>query len=38
MLTSCAPGVSVVNIDNGVGAAAAAVKIISLVVANPARK
>ena len=30
MLTSCAPGVTVVNIDNGVGAAAAAVKIISL--------
>ena len=27
MLTSCAPGVTVVNIDNGVGAAAAAVKI-----------
>jgi pyridinium-3,5-biscarboxylic acid mononucleotide synthase len=30
MLTSCAPGVAVVNIDNGVGAAAAAIKIISL--------
>jgi NCAIR mutase (PurE)-related protein len=30
MLTSCAPGVTVVNIDNGVGAAAAAVKILSL--------
>ena len=30
MLTSCAPGVAVVNIDNGVGAAAAAYKIISL--------
>jgi NCAIR mutase (PurE)-related protein len=30
MLTSCAPGVSVVNIDNGVGAAAAAVKILFL--------
>ena len=30
MLTSCAPGVSVVNIDNGVGAAAAAYKILSL--------
>jgi pyridinium-3,5-biscarboxylic acid mononucleotide synthase len=29
MLTSCAPGVTVVNIDNGVGAAAAAYKIIS---------
>ena len=31
MLTSCAPGVTVVNIDNGVGAAAAAIKILSLV-------
>ncbi|MGD1043975.1 MAG: nickel pincer cofactor biosynthesis protein LarB [Bacteroidota bacterium] len=30
MLTSCAPGISVVNIDNGVGAAAAAFKILSL--------
>ena len=30
MLTSCAPGVSVVNIDNGVGAAAAVVKILSM--------
>jgi NCAIR mutase (PurE)-related protein len=30
MLTSCAPGVAVVNIDNGVGAAAAAFKILSL--------
>jgi pyridinium-3,5-biscarboxylic acid mononucleotide synthase len=29
MLTGCAPGVTVVNIDNGVGAAAAAYKIIS---------
>jgi pyridinium-3,5-biscarboxylic acid mononucleotide synthase len=29
MLTSCAPGITVVNIDNGVGAAAAAFKIIS---------
>jgi NCAIR mutase (PurE)-related protein len=29
MLTSCAPGVTVVNIDNGIGAAAAAFKIIS---------
>jgi pyridinium-3,5-biscarboxylic acid mononucleotide synthase len=27
MLTSCAPGITVVNIDNGVGAAVAAVKI-----------
>jgi NCAIR mutase (PurE)-related protein len=31
MLTSCAPGVTVVNIDNGVGAAAAAFKILSSV-------
>ena len=38
MLTSCAPGVTVVNIDNGVGAAAAAFKIISLVSANSAQK
>jgi NCAIR mutase (PurE)-related protein len=30
MLTSCAPGVTVVNIDNGVGAAAAALKIVSM--------
>ena len=30
MLTSCSPGVTVVNIDNGVGAAAAAFKILSL--------
>jgi NCAIR mutase (PurE)-related protein len=30
MLTSCAPGVTVVNIDNGVGAAAAAYKILSV--------
>lgn len=30
MLTSCAPGVTVVNIDNGVGAAAAAFKILAL--------
>ncbi len=32
MLTGCAPGVTVVNIDNGVGAAAAAFKILHLVV------
>lgn len=38
MLTSCAPGVTVVNIDNGVGAAAAAFKIISLVAANSSQK
>jgi NCAIR mutase (PurE)-related protein len=31
MLTSCAPGVMVVNINNGVGAAAAAFKILRLV-------
>jgi len=37
MLTSCAPGVTVVNIDNGVGAAAAAFKIISLVASTSAR-
>jgi hypothetical protein len=30
MLTSCAPGISVVNIDNGVGAAVAAVRIARL--------
>jgi NCAIR mutase (PurE)-related protein len=34
MLTSCAPGVTVVNIDNGVGAAAAAVKILSLKISR----
>jgi pyridinium-3,5-biscarboxylic acid mononucleotide synthase len=34
MLTSCAPGVAVVNIDNGVGAAAAAFKIISLKISS----
>jgi NCAIR mutase (PurE)-related protein len=27
MLSSCAPGITVVNIDNGVGAAIAAVRI-----------
>jgi pyridinium-3,5-biscarboxylic acid mononucleotide synthase len=31
MLTGCAPGVTVVNIDNGVGAAAAAFKILNLI-------
>lgn len=31
MLSSCSPGVTVVNIDNGVGAAAAAFKIISMI-------
>jgi NCAIR mutase (PurE)-related protein len=34
MLTSCAPGVTVVNIDNGVGAAAAAFKILSMTSRN----
>lgn len=32
MLSSCAPGIAVVNIDNGVGAAVAAVKIARLAV------
>jgi NCAIR mutase (PurE)-related protein len=32
MLASCAPGITVVNIDNGVGAAVAAVKIARLAV------
>lgn len=31
MLTSCSPGITVVNIDNGVGAATAAYKILKLV-------
>jgi NCAIR mutase (PurE)-related protein len=30
MLTSCAPGITVVNIDNGVGAAVAAIRIARL--------
>jgi NCAIR mutase (PurE)-related proteins len=30
MLTSCSPGITVVNINNGVGAASAAVKILKL--------
>jgi NCAIR mutase (PurE)-related protein len=34
MLTSCAPGITVVNIDNGVGAAVAAVRIARMVVAR----
>lgn len=34
MLTSCSPGVTVVNINNGVGAAAAAFKILRLVAAK----
>jgi NCAIR mutase (PurE)-related protein len=37
MLTSCAPGVAVVNIDNGVGAAAAAFKILSLKTQSSSR-
>jgi pyridinium-3,5-biscarboxylic acid mononucleotide synthase len=32
MLTSCAPGVTVVNIDNGVGAASAAYKILTMLM------
>jgi pyridinium-3,5-biscarboxylic acid mononucleotide synthase len=32
MLSSCAPGIAVVNIDNGIGAAVAAVKIARLAV------
>jgi pyridinium-3,5-biscarboxylic acid mononucleotide synthase len=34
LLSACAPGISVVNIDNGVGAAVAAVKIARLAVAR----
>lgn len=34
MLTSCAPGITVVNIDNGVGAAVAAVRIARMVAAR----
>ncbi|MGE0546718.1 MAG: nickel pincer cofactor biosynthesis protein LarB [Kofleriaceae bacterium] len=34
MLASCAPGITVVNIDNGVGAAVAATKIARLAVAR----
>jgi NCAIR mutase (PurE)-related protein len=34
MLSSCAPGITVVNIDNGVGAAVAAVKIARLAVSR----
>lgn len=37
MLTGCAPGVTVVNIDNGVGAAAAAFKILNLVARKAGR-
>ncbi|HEX5061547.1 MAG TPA: AIR carboxylase family protein, partial [Kofleriaceae bacterium] len=34
LLSACAPGISVVNIDNGVGAAVAAVKIARLAKAG----
>ncbi len=37
MLTSCSPGITVVNINNGVGAAAAAIKILRL-IENKIRK
>ena len=37
MLTSCAPGIVVVNIDNGVGAAVAAVRIARLAVRSESR-
>ena len=37
MLTGCAPGVTVVNIDNGVGAAAAAFKILNLTARKAGR-
>jgi pyridinium-3,5-biscarboxylic acid mononucleotide synthase len=35
MLASCAPGLSVVNIDNGYGAAMAALRILGLITAGP---
>ena len=35
MLTSCAPGITVVNIDNGVGAAVATVKVARLAAGAP---
>ena len=38
MLTSCSPGITVVNINNGVGAAAAAFKILRLVQSKQERK
>jgi NCAIR mutase (PurE)-related protein len=38
MLTSCSPGITVVNINNGVGAAAAAFKILKLVRSKQERK
>ncbi len=38
MLTSCSPGITVVNINNGVGAAAAAFKILKLVDSKRGKK
>jgi NCAIR mutase (PurE)-related protein len=38
LLTSCAPGITVVNIDNGLGAAVAAVKIARLAACAEARR
>jgi hypothetical protein len=38
MLTSCSPGITVVNINNGVGAAAAAFKILKLVKSKQEKK
>jgi len=38
MLTSCSPGITVVNINNGVGAAAAAFKILRLVSSKKEKK
>lgn len=38
MLTSCSPGVTVVNINNGVGAAAATFKILKLLETNPVHR
>ena len=37
MLNACAPGVSVVNIDNGFGAACAAVRMLSLLGTDRSR-
>ena len=38
MLNACSPGVSVVNIDNGFGAAASCVKILQLILSKPKQK
>ncbi|MCA9388021.1 MAG: nickel pincer cofactor biosynthesis protein LarB, partial [Candidatus Andersenbacteria bacterium] len=38
MLTSCASGITVVNIDNGFGAAAAAMRILKAIVESAAKK